>query len=143
VRLGEKAKRLKKLINIMHIPSKFRYVTLLAAALSLGTATFVIAADMSIEDVMKKYHKAPKGTDPVCKTVSDGKASKEQLAELLAAYKAMAAQKPSEGDAGSWKEKSSALIAATQALLDGQPDGVAKYKAAVNCKACHSVHKGK
>ena len=32
-----------------------------------------------IKTVMKTYHKAPKGVDPVCKIASDGKATPEQL----------------------------------------------------------------
>ena len=31
--------------------------------------------------------------------------------------------------------------AAAKDLQAGKPDSVAKYKEAVNCKACHSVHK--
>ncbi|MBI3880821.1 MAG: hypothetical protein HY301_12280 [Verrucomicrobia bacterium] len=127
----------------MHTQNKLRTVALFAAACSLAVATFVMAAGMSIEDVMKKYHKAPKGTDPVCKKASSGKASKQELAALLAGYQSMAAAKPPEGDAASWKAKNAALIASTQGMIDGKPEAVAKYKEAVNCKACHSVHKGK
>ena len=34
------------------------------------------------------------------------------------------------------------LIAATEEVVEKKPDGVAHYKEAVNCKACHSEHKG-
>ena len=94
-----------------------------------------------IETAMKKYHKAPKGTDPVCKRAQDGKATKEELHGLVECYKAMAAVKPPKGDDASWKDKTGKLLAAAQALQSGAPDGAAKYKEAVNCKACHSAHK--
>ena len=41
------------------------------------------------KEFMKLYHKAPKGTDPVCKKATDGKASKTELTQLVAGYKAM------------------------------------------------------
>ena len=94
-----------------------------------------------IKQVMKIYHKAPKGVDPVCKKASDGKASAAEIKNLVAAYKTLAAAKPPKGDEASWKEKTSALLSAAEAMQKGAPDGVARYKEAVNCKACHSVHK--
>ena len=101
------------------------------------------AKDDPIKQVMKIYHKAPKGVDPICKKASDGRASPAELKNLVAAYKTLTTTKPPKGDEASWKEKTSNLYAAAQALAGGAPDGVAKYKEAVNCKACHSVHKGK
>lgn len=90
---------------------------------------------------MNTYHKAPKGTDPVCKKATDGKASPEELKKLVAAYKTLATAKPPKGDDASWKEKTGKLLAATESLQKGETGAVAKYKDAVNCKACHSVHK--
>jgi len=100
------------------------------------------AADSPIKDFMQKYHKAPKGTDPACKKVQDGTASKDEIKGLLEGYKMLAASKAPHGDEASWKEKTSKLLAAMQALEKGAPGAAAQYKSAVNCKACHSVHKG-
>lgn len=97
--------------------------------------------DSPIKEVMKTYHKAPKGVDPICKKASDGKATADELKKLVAAYKTLASAKPPRGDEGSWKEKTSKLVAAAESLQKGDSDGLAKYKNAVNCKACHSVHK--
>lgn len=94
-----------------------------------------------IEQAMEKYHKAPKGQDPVCKKASTGTASKEELAGMVKAYTAMCAAKPPQGDATSWKEKTGALLKAAQDLQAGKAGAVDAYKAAVNCKACHSVHR--
>lgn len=103
------------------------------------STSVALAATMSIEDVMKKYHK---GKDALCKKVSGGQASKAELQQILAGYQAMSSQKPPKGDAASWKSKNEALITATQSIIAGKPEGIEKYKAAVNCKACHNAHKG-
>lgn len=127
----------------MKIP--FKHPVLLALVLSVFTVTtmhVLAAGGMSIEDIMKKYHKAPKGTDPTCKKAGDGTATKDELAKLVQAYADLAAAQPPKGDAASWKEKTAALLAAAKDLQAGKPEAAAKYKAAVNCKACHSSHKG-
>ncbi len=112
------------------------------AALLATTASAANEAKASAAKVaMQKFHKAPKGEDPLCKKISDGKASKEELTAVLAAYRAMCAEKPVRGEEASWKEKCIALIKATESVSAGKPDGVTQYKAAVNCKGCHSVHK--
>lgn len=123
---------------------------IISSALALGLislATFAgrtLAADGhndAIKQFMKTYHKAPKGVDPVCKKAIEGKATPAELHHLVAGYKAMAAAKAPRGDEASWKEKTAAVLAAAQGLEKGAPDAVAQYKAAVNCKACHSAHK--
>jgi len=119
----------------------------LALGIAVGLVTSISqAADASkpkytIKEVMKELHKAPQGTDPVCKKASNGAASKEEIAKLVEYYKSLPAQKPPQGDEASWKEKSTALLKAAEALHAGKPDAVKQYSAAVNCKACHSVHK--
>lgn len=99
------------------------------------------AKEDAIKEVMKSYHKAPKGTDPTCKKAADGKASADELTKLVAGYKLLTTVRPPKGDDASWKEKTGKLLAAAQSLQKGDADGLAKYKEAVNCKACHSVHK--
>ena len=99
------------------------------------------ANEDAIKEVMKVYHKAPKGVDPICKKAADGKATTEELKKLAASYQVLAKTKAPRGDAASWTEKTTKLVAASQALLKGEPDAAAKYKEAVNCKACHSAHK--
>lgn len=96
--------------------------------------------DVSIKDVMEKGHK---GKPPLCGKVVGGKATKEEKEQLLELYVALSKCKPSKGEAASWKEKTDALVAATKACIADDKDGVEKYKKAVNCKACHDVHKGK
>ncbi len=125
---------------------KIKKLTVIAAAgaLFVGALAFesFAAADKSpIKEAMQKYHKAPKGTDPVCKRASNGQATKDEIKGMLTAYQAMAAAKPPQGDDKSWTEKCAALIKATEALDKGEPGAADKYKAAVTCKACHEVHR--
>ncbi|MSU27752.1 MAG: hypothetical protein EXS27_07535 [Pedosphaera sp.] len=115
--------------------------TVLAALLATTASAANEAKASAAKVAMQKFHKAPKGVDPTCKKISEGKASKEELEQVLAAYRVMAAEKPVRGDEASWKEKCAALIKATESLVSGKPEGVNQYKAAVNCKGCHSVHK--
>ena len=122
-----------------------KYTLALGIAVSLVTS-ISHAADAgkpkyTIKEVMKELHKAPQGTDPVCKKAGNGSASKEEIAKLVEYYKSLPGQKPPQGDEASWKAKSTALLHAAEALQAGKPDASKEYAKAVNCKACHSVHK--
>ncbi|HCN77383.1 MAG TPA: hypothetical protein DIT13_09355 [Verrucomicrobiales bacterium] len=114
-------------------------ITTFAMVFLAGAAS--ARADGVISDIMKKYHKAPQGEDPVCKQVSNGEGTSDQIAELLKSYEAMAKEKPEKGQPSSWEEKCAALIAAVK-KLQKDPKDVSDYKKAVNCKACHDPHKG-
>lgn len=130
--------------TIMTQPLKLSLAACAATLLASGALVWQLQAadeDGPIKQVMKTYHKAPKGVDPVCKKASDGKATPAELKNLVAAYRTMAKAKPPKGDDASWKEKCDKLLAGAEALASGAPDGLAKYKEAVNCKACHSAHK--
>jgi hypothetical protein len=127
--------------------SKFTLVLTTAAALSVSVLIAADAAkdnkDSPTKEFMAKYHKAPKGTDPVAKRATMGKATMEELKALAAGYHAMAKTKPPEGEIASWKEKTTKAAAAADALVKGEPDAAERYKQAVNCKACHDAHKPK
>ncbi len=107
--------------------------------------TGLTAADAKnpIKEAMKKYNQAPKGTDPVCKKAGEGRATKQEISGMLAAYTAMAAAKPPQGDPAKWKELCAALLSATTALDKGEAGAAEKFKAAVNCKGCHNDFKPK
>lgn len=107
-------------------------------ALTVALTIHVRADDKVIHDFMEKTHK---GKDSPVQQVVAGKADEKLLKEFLAGYQAMAAAKPPKGDEAAWKKKCEALVAATQGLIDKKPDAAAAFKAAVDCKACHSEHK--
>lgn len=125
----------------------FNVLAVIAVVASLATGAWLSSSYAAedkkdpVKEFMKAYHKAPKGVDPVCKKAGDGKATPDEIHKLIAGYKVMAAAKPPKGDEASWKEKTAKLLSAAEGLEKGGPDATAKYKEAVNCKACHSAHK--
>lgn len=116
----------------------FGVVTMLS--LSAVIATVARADDkakFTVAEVMKKAH----GGSKLANKVADGKASKEDRELLLDLYKALAANKPTKGDAKSWKEKTEALVAAAESAVKGDADAGEKLTKAKDCKSCHMVHK--
>lgn len=95
----------------------------------------------TISEIMKALHK-DKGGDSIGKKVQNGQGTKEDFAKLVEFYASLPLNEPPEGSAASWKEKSTSLLDAAKALNDGKEGAVAQYKKAVNCKACHDVHRG-
>ena len=88
----------------------------------------------TIKEVMKAVMA---GKDSLKVKFESGKATDDEKAKLVEMMTALAANKAPKGDADSWKEKTTALLAAAKA-------GDAKsFKAASDCKSCHSNHKGK
>jgi hypothetical protein len=128
----------------MNRQSQLKMTATMVMALTMGTAIWRVSADEKeepIKQVMNTYHKAPKGEDPICKKALEGKASAEELKKLVAAYKTLPKATPPKGEQESWNEKTAKLLAAAESLQKGEADGIAKYKEALNCKACHSAHK--
>ncbi len=120
-----------------------RAAAVLGVALTLGVGS-LLAADAKpgpIKEAMQKYNKAPKGTDPICKKAGAGQATKEELSGMLAAYKAMCAAKPPQGDQAKWVKLCTELVNATAALEKGEAGAADRFKAAVNCKGCHEEFK--
>ena len=126
-----------------HLSQRILVTSLIAIALlAAAAAPLVRAADAkpkyTIKEVMKTLHK---GDDNIAKHVTKGAGTKEEFAKLVEYYESLPLNTPEKGDKGSWEEKSMALLKASKALKAGEADALAGYKKAVNCKACHSVHK--
>lgn len=79
----------------------------------------------------------------LCTKVAKGEASADEKKKLVEMFTALAADKPPKGDAESWKAKTTALLDAAKAAAEGKEGAGDKLKAAANCMACHSAHKGK
>jgi|SRR6185503_12944587 len=109
----------------------------LALAVLVVGATTPQDAPKSMKEVMT-FHK---GDD--FKKITSGKGTDEDHKKLLAAYEFLATQKPSKGDEASWKAKTAALVSAAKDLVDKKAGAADALKKASDCKACHSVHKGK
>ena len=121
--------------------------TLVTALIAFGvlagaTARLVRAADAkpkyAIKDVMKTLHK---GDDSVAKRVSDGHGTKEDFGKLVDYYESLPLCTPEKGEKESWNEKATALLKAAKSLKSGEPGALDVYKKAVNCRACHSLHR--
>jgi len=124
------------------LPTFLGITALLGASLTLVTAAedATKKEPKEIHDVMEWAHK---GRDSMAARVRDGKGTPDEINTLLRFYKFMATQAPPQGDAGSWKEKTAALVAAAEKLKKKDADALETYKKAVNCKACHDQHKPK
>jgi predicted patatin/cPLA2 family phospholipase len=116
---------------------------IVAAGFCAGAVALAAEAEkiMTVKEVMAKYHKAPQGTPTMARKVQDGKASKEEIKELVKAYTDVSKNKPPKGEETSWKDKTTKLVAAITALDKGEEGAMAKYNEAVNCMACHRAHR--
>jgi hypothetical protein len=93
----------------------------------------------TIKEVMKKAH-APK--DAIIKKVQEGKATKEEMKELVVMYQSMEVTKPPKGDEAEWKKRTKKLVEAANALVKEEKDAKDLLKKATNCAECHKAHKG-
>jgi len=91
----------------------------------------------TIKEIMEKAHKSK-----LCGKVADGKASKEEKDSLVEMYIALGKNKPPKGEADSWKEKTTKLVDAAKECVKDEKVGGPQLKKAVDCAACHKVHKG-
>ena len=115
---------------------------ILPSALIIAVASFVIAAESNpIKKAMDCAHKAPKGEKKICEKIVGGTATEAEVKTALDAYKGMADCKPPRGDEAEFKAKVAKLIGATEDVLAKKDGAAAEYKAAVNCKECHSKFK--
>lgn len=120
------------------------HLSRLAAAVAVAgfvTASAAHATEKpkyTIKEVMKALHK---GDESLGKKVGKGEGTKEDFKKMVDYYASLPLQTPSKGDAGEWKQRATKLLESAKALEAGKPNALADFKAAVNCKACHSAHK--
>lgn len=118
--------------------------SILTAALAAGIAggAFGFGAEIkpkyTVKEVMRALHK---GDDALCKKVSKGQGAGEDFAKLVEYYGSLPLNDPPKGDPKSWTAKTTSLLKAAKALQAGVPGALDTYREAVNCKACHSLHK--
>jgi cytochrome c peroxidase len=110
--------------------------------LAIATAPIISAIEAkpkyTTKEVMKALHK---GDINVAKRVLKGQGTKADFAKLVEYYQSLPLNAPPRGDKASWDAKTVALLSAAKSLNAGDPNGLNAFKQAVNCKACHSVHK--
>lgn len=120
----------------MQLPKLLIPVTIVITSLA-----FAASDDNPIKKAMACAHKAPQGEKKICEKIVGGTATDAEVNTALAAYKAMADCKPPCGEQAAFKEKVAKLIAATEDVAAKKAGAADAYKAAVNCKACHTDHK--
>ena len=116
---------------------KLLAVSLATAAFAAGCATKPKPAQ-TIEQVMETGFK---GKESLCARVSKGEGNATDHKTMVDLTYQLTLNTPPKGDLKSWMEKTTALHAAAQSLAANQPGAMDAWKAAVNCKACHSLHK--
>jgi hypothetical protein len=98
----------------------------------------------SIKQVMSQAHRKPDKTSPtLADKVINGTADKDEKAKLLELYTALAANKPPKGEAEAWKDRATAITGAIQEVIDGKEGADVDLRKALNCKGCHSSHRGR
>src|SRR4051812_42985727 len=80
----------------------------------------------SIEEVMKKGYK---GDNSLVKRIIGGKVTKDEAQLLLDLNVALAANTPEKGDASDWKQRTDALIKASETINKGDRSGLGALKA--------------
>jgi hypothetical protein len=117
-------------------------VTVAIAVLGAAATQFARAAESRANYTIKEVMKATnKGDASIGKRVVQGKGTPEDFARHVEYYASLPLCTPEKGDKTSWQTKSTALLKAALALKAGEPNALAAYKQAANCKACHSAHK--
>lgn len=94
---------------------------------------------ISIAGVMSDFHE---GETSIANQAKRGEAEADDLQRMLENYLALVDLSPPQGPPDSWKEKTTNLVEATQSLIAGEEGAIESYRLAVDCKACHSVHRG-
>jgi hypothetical protein len=114
------------------------------ASMAAGLLSLVVLAGAapqdakSIKDVMNSVHK---GQDSLYNKIVAGKGSDDEHRKVVSLWEFLATQKPPKGDEGSWKTKTSALLAAGKDVAAKKAGGLDVLKKAGDCKGCHSVHR--
>jgi hypothetical protein len=110
------------------------------AFVAVGLISVLRAADEKPKYTIKqviKFHK-----QKLHEKFAKGEASKEEKQKLLDGYEALAKDKPSKGDAASWKKFTETLLKAAKDLEAGKEGAAEAYKKAVSCGPCHTAHRG-
>lgn len=94
--------------------------------------------ELSLSHIMKEGHK---GKTSLSAKVKKGEASETELKELIGFYLAMEKMTPPMGGKDSWKEKTAKLVSTSINVFAKTDGALDAYSEAVNCKACHKLHK--
>lgn len=108
-----------------------------AGVFSLTTLRAEGAKEITVKEAMKEHKKGGLKDKAL-----EGKLTDEEKTKLVELYEGMAKAKPSKGTDESWKKFCDALVEAAKEIKAGKDGALDKYKKAIDCGACHKVHKG-
>lgn len=94
--------------------------------------------EMDISDIMKMAHK---GKTSLSSRAKKGEASQAELKKLIGMYLALEKLSPPRGESRSWKEKTENLTSAAINVFAKTDGALDTYSNALNCRACHRLHK--
>src|SRR5271168_3626432 len=104
----------------------------IAALITCGMIASLTRADENDEAIKAVMKEAMKGG--LCKKVASGKASDDEKKHLVELFESLAKTTPPRGDADDWKTRTTALVEAAHAVVDGKPKAGALLKKAATCK---------
>lgn len=82
-----------------------------------------------------------KGKGSMAARIGDNTASQADKMRMVYLTQQLALNKAPKGDAASWELKTAKLNRAAIGIQDNLPDSLEVWRAAADCKACHSIHK--
>jgi len=117
-------------------------MALIVAAVGLGLlagcSTTSSKPKLSSEQVMEEGFE---GKGSIAARLSQDKGTQADKMRMAYLTEQLALNKPVKGDLASWNQKTTALHEAAVELANNAPGALVNWKAAVDCKKCHSVHK--
>lgn len=120
-------------------------MVIVATLVGCSSSGFGGKPSKNIEEIMEIGFKgkdpALKGADSVAGRIRGGTASEADLQLMVDLTRQLTKNKPPKGELASWTAKTSALHAAAKDLAAHKAGALEGWKEAVNCKACHSLHK--
>jgi Spy/CpxP family protein refolding chaperone len=111
----------------------------LAAGLGVFGAVDDAKPKSDIEEIMDKAHGGK--ANSLYNKVKTGKASAEQQKQLVELYQELAKNKPPKGDLKDWQRRTNAMVKAAKDVVDGKEGATQALAKAVQCGACHKLHK--
>jgi len=122
-----------------------KFTRLFAIAAALVAVTTLVLADENHEIIEKVMKEGMKGDDSPYATALDGKLNGDDAKGLAILIGTMKGTRAPVGDQAEYDKKIDELIAATNAVAEGDTSkkALGRLDEAGNCKACHTPHKPK
>ncbi len=115
-------------------PNSALILAAVGLGLLAGCSTTSSKPKLSSEQVME-------GKGSIAARLSQDKATQADKMRMAYLTEQLSLNKPVKGDLASWTQKTTALHEAAVALANNAPGALVSWKAASDCKKCHSVHK--